>query len=71
MRERSSALNRDDFFRAFPMKAETMRARTLHALTKLGFEPIDEAAESAPELLRAEIESYKTLIRRTGMRAEM
>ena len=37
VRERSSALNRDDFFRAFPMKTETMRARTLHALTQLGF----------------------------------
>jgi TolB-like protein len=37
VRERSSVLNRDDFFRAFPIKTEKMRARTLHALTQLGF----------------------------------
>jgi tripartite-type tricarboxylate transporter receptor subunit TctC len=40
-------------------------------LDRLGFEPIDEPADALPESLRAEIESYRTLIRRTGMRAEM
>jgi tripartite-type tricarboxylate transporter receptor subunit TctC len=46
-------------------------AELREGLDRLGFEPIDEATETAPALLKAEIESYKTLIRRTGMRAEM
>jgi tripartite-type tricarboxylate transporter receptor subunit TctC len=53
------------------MAKALLTAELRDGLDRLGFEPIDEAAESAPELLRAEIESYKTLIRRTGMRAEM
>lgn len=53
------------------MAKALLTAELRDGLAHLGFEPIDEAAESAPELLRAEIESYKTLIRRTGMRAEM
>jgi TolB-like protein len=37
VRERSSALNSDDFCRAFPMKLDAMRARVLQALGHLGF----------------------------------
>jgi len=37
VRERSSALTRDDFCRAFPMKSEAMRVRVLQALGQLGF----------------------------------
>ena len=37
VRDRSSALNRDDFCRAFPMKSDAMRARLLQALGHLGF----------------------------------
>jgi TolB-like protein len=36
VRERNPVLTRDDFFRAFPMKSATMRARVLLALAKLG-----------------------------------
>jgi tetratricopeptide (TPR) repeat protein len=36
-RERSPALGREDFFRAFPMTLDPMRARVAHALTQLGF----------------------------------
>jgi TolB-like protein/DNA-binding winged helix-turn-helix (wHTH) protein len=36
-RERSPALGREDFFRAFPMVLDTMRTRVTHALTQLGF----------------------------------
>lgn len=39
-------------------------------LERLGFEPIVEPADVLPEVLKAEIESYRALIRRTGMRAE-
>jgi TolB-like protein len=37
VRERSSALSRDDFRRAFPMKSDAMRVRILQALEHLGF----------------------------------
>ena len=37
VRERSPLLRREDFFRAFPMKPESMRARTAAALERLGF----------------------------------
>jgi len=37
VRKRNATLTRDDFFRAFPMKSESMRARLLQALTQLGF----------------------------------
>jgi len=37
VRERSRALTRDDFCRAFPMKSDVMRVRVLQALGKLGF----------------------------------
>jgi TolB-like protein/DNA-binding winged helix-turn-helix (wHTH) protein len=37
VRERNSALSREDFSRAFPMKPDAMRARLLQALGKLGF----------------------------------
>jgi len=37
VRERNPALGRDDFFRAFPMKSESARARVLRALVQLGF----------------------------------
>ncbi len=36
VRERS-ALTRDDFCRAFPMKSDSMRVRVLRALVQLGF----------------------------------
>lgn len=36
-------------------------------LQRLGFEPIDEPAAAMIEVLRGEIESYRALIRRTGM----
>lgn len=38
VRERSPGLTRDDFFRAFPLKSEEMRARFSSALEKLGFQ---------------------------------
>jgi hypothetical protein len=37
VRERSPALTREDFFRAFPMKSDTMRGRVLQALEQSGF----------------------------------
>lgn len=37
VRERNAALGRDDFFRAFPMRSETTRARLMRALERLGF----------------------------------
>ena len=37
VRERNPALNRDDFFRAFPMKSEPMRARTSARTGATGF----------------------------------
>jgi hypothetical protein len=37
VRERNSALTRDDFSRAFPMKSDAMRVRVLQALAQLGF----------------------------------
>jgi TolB-like protein len=37
VRERSPALTREDFFRAFPMKSDTMRGRVLRALEQAGF----------------------------------
>jgi DNA-binding winged helix-turn-helix (wHTH) protein len=37
VRERSSALTRADFCRAFPMKSDSMRVRVLQALGQLGF----------------------------------
>jgi TolB-like protein len=37
VRERNAALTRDDFGRAFPMKANAMRARVQQALARLGF----------------------------------
>ena len=37
VRERNGALNREDFYRAFPMKSDTMRTRVLQALAELGF----------------------------------
>ena len=37
VRQRSPLLNRDDFFRAFPMKSEAMRSRISKALQALGF----------------------------------
>ena len=37
VRARNPALTRDDFFRAFPMKSEPMRARVARALGRLGF----------------------------------
>jgi len=37
VRERSGALTRQDFFRAFPMKSEAMRARVDRALATAGF----------------------------------
>jgi tetratricopeptide (TPR) repeat protein len=37
VRERNPTLGREDFFRAFPMMLDTMRARVLRALTQLGF----------------------------------
>ena len=37
VRERNRALTRDDFGRAFPMKADAMRARVQQALAQLGF----------------------------------
>jgi TolB-like protein len=37
VRERKPALTRADFFRSFPMKSETMRARMSGALERLGF----------------------------------
>lgn len=36
-RERKPSLDRQDFFRAFPIRPEGMRARVLAALTRLGF----------------------------------
>jgi TolB-like protein/Tfp pilus assembly protein PilF len=36
VRERNPALRRDDFFRAFPMKSDSMRLRVLEALRQLG-----------------------------------
>jgi hypothetical protein len=38
VRERNPALNCEDFFRAFPMKPDTMRERVLRALEQSGFE---------------------------------
>jgi TolB-like protein len=37
VRERNPALTRDGFFRAFPMKSDSLRARLTAALQKLGF----------------------------------
>jgi hypothetical protein len=37
VRERNPALTREDFFRAFPMKSEPMRARVSRALEQMGF----------------------------------
>jgi len=37
VRDRHSALTVEDFFRAFPMRSEPMRARVMRALTDLGF----------------------------------
>lgn len=37
VRERNVALNRRDFFRAFPMKPEAMRSRVSRALERFGF----------------------------------
>ena len=37
VRERNAALNRRDFFRAFPMKSEAMRSRVSGALERFGF----------------------------------
>ena len=37
VRERNAALTLADFYRAFPMKSDTMRGRVLEALTKFGF----------------------------------
>ena len=37
VRERSGALTRGDFYRAFPMKSDAMRVRVLQALAQLGF----------------------------------
>ena len=37
VRKRNATLTRDDFFRAFPMISESMRARLLQALTQVGF----------------------------------
>jgi glyoxylate carboligase len=37
VRERNGALTRADFFRAFPMKPEAMRARVSDALARFGF----------------------------------
>ena len=37
VRERNARLTREDFFRAFPMKPEAMRARVSGALGRLGF----------------------------------
>ena len=36
-RVRNAHLTREDFFRAFPMKADAMRSRVSAALQKLGF----------------------------------
>jgi tetratricopeptide (TPR) repeat protein len=37
VKDRNAGLNREDFFRAFPMKPEVMRSRVAAALTRLGF----------------------------------
>lgn len=37
VRERNPTLRRDDFFRAFPMRSDSMRVRVLEALRQLGF----------------------------------
>jgi tetratricopeptide (TPR) repeat protein len=37
VRERNAALTASDFFRAFPMKPEPLRARVMQALIRLGF----------------------------------
>ena len=37
VRERNAALTREDFFRAFPMKLDAMRARVDQALARVGF----------------------------------
>ena len=37
VRERNVALRREDFFRAFPMKADSTRTRVMRALMQLGF----------------------------------
>ena len=37
VRDRSPTLTREDFFRAFPMKSDTMRGRLLQALEQSGF----------------------------------
>ena len=37
VRERNSALGREDFFRAFPMKSDSTRARVMRALIQVGF----------------------------------
>ena len=37
VRERNAALTREDFFRSFPMKSETAKARVSGALARLGF----------------------------------
>lgn len=37
VRERRSALSRDDFVRAFPMQSDDMRTRVLEALARFGF----------------------------------
>ena len=36
-RERNAALTRADFFRAFPLKSDALRARLEHALGLVGF----------------------------------
>jgi TolB-like protein len=37
VRERNATLTREDFFRAFPIKPDAMRARLQHALAEMGF----------------------------------
>jgi TolB-like protein len=37
VRERTGTLTHDDFYRAFPMKSDSMRVRVLQALAQLGF----------------------------------
>jgi hypothetical protein len=37
VRSRNPALTRQDFFRSFPMKSESMRTRVSDALAQLGF----------------------------------
>jgi hypothetical protein len=37
VRERNSALTREDFFRSFPMKSDAMKSRVSSALARFGF----------------------------------